>query len=78
MADRVKEDDTMTTAFAVENEALRPFVLRQQDTILIGVRRELDVIARNYLETFAVERHERERNKRRLEGLIADFLFFQS
>ena len=75
--DAVEKEKALARALPKHDEALRSFFLSLQDTVLISIGKEGNVIRRRYLVSLVASGHDSKRDKRRSGGDLADFRLFR-
>ena len=75
--DGIEKKKALARAFPKHDEALRSFFLSLQDTVLVSIGEEGNVIRRWYLVSITAGGHDSKWDKRRSRGDLADFRFFR-
>jgi hypothetical protein len=75
--DRIEKEKALARPFPKHNEALRSFFLSLQDSVLVGIGEEGNVIRRRYLVSLTASGHDSKWDKRRPGGDLADFHLFR-
>ena len=75
--DRIKKKETLADAFSEYDEALSSFFLGLQNSVLVRIGKEGNVIWRRHLVSLTTGTHESERRKRRFGRDLANFSLFR-
>jgi hypothetical protein len=75
--DGIEKEKALARALPKHDEALRSFFLSLQDTLLISIGEEGNVIRRWYLVSLTASGHDSKWDKRRADDDLADFRLFR-